>query len=90
MGEAQSGKEPFPQWKKMAGLVLQKWAMPKGDRFVRNLSFLIEKRNGFIHNDKTIIDKQDKNTGKYLNHDIFDKSGFKSLFDSIKTICSYL
>lgn len=90
MGEAQSGKEPFPQWKKMAGLVLQKWAMPNGDRFVRNLSFLIEKRNGFIHNDKTIIDKQDKNTGKYLNHDIFDKSGFKSLFDSIKTICSYL
>lgn len=90
MGEAQSGKEPFPQWKKMAGLVLQKWAMPNGDRFVRNLSFLIEKRNGFIHNDKAIIDKQDKNTGKYLNHDIFDKSGFKSLFDSIKTICSYL
>ena len=90
LGEAQSGKEPFPQWKKMAGLVLQKWAMPKGDRFVRDLSFLIEKRNGFIHNDKTILDKQDKKTGKYLNHDIFDKSGFKSLFDSLNTICSYL
>lgn len=90
MGEAQSGKEPFPQWKKMAGLVLQKWAIPNGDRFVHNLGFLIEKRNGFIHNDKTILDKQDKITGKYLNHDIFDKSGFKSLFDSIKTICSHL
>ena len=90
LGEAQSGKEPFPQWKKMAGLVLQEWAMPNGDRFVRNLSFLIEKRNGFIHNDKTILDKQDKNTGKYLNHDIYDKSGFKSLFDSIKAICSQL
>lgn len=90
MGEAQSGKEPFPQWKKMAGLVLQEWAVPNGDRFVRDLSFLIEKRNGFIHNDKTILDKQDKYTGKYLNHDIFDNSGFKSLFDSIKTICSTL
>ena len=90
LGEAQSGKEPCPQWKKMAGLVLQEWAMPNGDRFVRNLSFLIEKRNGFIHNDKTILDKQDKNTGKYLNHDIYDKSGFKSLFDSIKAICSQL
>lgn len=90
MGEAQSGKEPFPQWKKMAGLVLQEWAVPNGDRLVRDLSFSIEKRNGFIHNDKTILDKQDKNTGKYLNHDIYDNSGFKSLFDSIKTICSYL
>ncbi|GEM_PF-1404198 len=90
LGDAQSGKEPFPQWKKMAGLVLQEWAMPNGDGFVRNLSFLIEKRHGFIHNDKTILDKQDKNTGKYLNHDIFDKSGFESLFKSIKAICSYL
>lgn len=90
MGEAQSGKEPFPQWKKMAGLVLQEWAVPNGDKFVRDLSFLIEKRNGFIHNDKTILDKQDKYTGKYLHHDIFNNSGFKSLFDSVKTICSYL
>lgn len=90
LGEAQSGKEPFPQWKKMAGLVFQKWAIPNGDGFVHNLGFLIEKRNGFIHNDKTILDKQDKITGKYLNHDIFDKSGFKSLFDSIKTICLHL
>ena len=90
LGDAQSGKEPFPQWKKMAGLVLQEWAMPNGDGFVRNLSFLIEKRHGFIHNDKTILDKQDKNTRKYLNHDIFDKSGFESLFKSIKAICSYL
>jgi DNA-binding NarL/FixJ family response regulator len=90
LGEAQSGKEPFPQWKKMAGLVLQEWTMQNGNSFVRNLYFLIEKRNGFIHDDKTILDKQDKNTGKYLNHDIFDKSGFISLFDSIKTICLYL
>lgn len=89
-GDAQSGKEPFPQWKKMAGLILQEWAVPDGDRFVRNLSFLIEKRNGYIHNDKTILEKQDKNTGKYLNQDIFDKYGFKSLYDSIKTICLYL
>ena len=62
LGEAQSGKEPFPQWKKMAGLVFQKWAIPNGDGFVHNLGFLIEKRNGFIHNDKTILDKQDKIT----------------------------
>lgn len=90
MGEALSGKEPLPQWKKMAGLIMQKWAMPNGNRFVRNLSFMIEKRNGFIHNDSSILDKRDNNTGKYLNHDIYDKTGFKSLFDSIKSICNYL
>ncbi len=82
-------KITLPQWEKMAGIVFQMWNCQDGNNLVRNLSYLIEKRNGFVHNDKSIIDKQDIN-GQYVNHDIYKKEGFQKLFYYIKMICSYI
>lgn len=82
-----SGKEP-PQWKKMAGLYFQKWA-GTNHQFITTLYQQIQKRNGFVHNDKSILDFKDAN-GQFVNHDIFMPDGFKKLFDSIKTILGYL
>ena len=91
IGEAKTTvKGTFPQWKKMAGLIFQQWDIDNGGQLVFDLYYLIEKRNGFIHNDKSIIDKQDIHSKKYLHHDIFNKSGFQKLFNCLKIICSYL
>ena len=78
----------FPQWKKVAGVVFQEWNLQE-HLLVQQLSYLIEKRNGFIHNDKSILDKKDRQ-GRYLNQDIYDKTGFQKLFNCIITICSHL
>lgn len=77
-----------PEWKKMAGLYFQKWT-GTDHYFVVGLYRQITKRNGFVHNDKTILDLQD-GSGKYVNHDIYIPEGFRKLFDSIKTILDYL
>lgn len=82
-------KSILPQWKKMAGLIFQKWNL-SDHQLVRKLFYFIEKRNAFIHNDKEILDKKDQQDQDFLNHDIFDKTGFQKLLDCIKTICLYL
>lgn len=82
-----TGNKP-PEWKKMAGLYFQKWT-GTNHHFVVDLYRQITKRNGFVHNDKAILDFQD-GSGKYVNHDIYIPEGFRKLFDSIKTILGYL
>jgi len=77
-----------PEWQKFAGLYYQEWN--KSDHeFIQDLYHLITKRNGFVHNDKSILDKQNKQ-GKYLNHDIYSPDGFVKLFKKIKEIINYL
>ena len=81
------GNKP-PEWQKFAGLYYQKWNL-SDHNFIKQLYFLIIKRNGFVHNDKSILDKED-NSGKYLNHDVFKPDGYIKLFRHIKKIISYL
>src|SRR5690606_35489385 len=76
--------ERLTEWNKIAYLYFKKWN-ETDDRFVRNLNYLIRKRNGFIHNDKNILDKEDVN-GKYLNQDIYTKEGIVKLFKAISKI----
>ena len=50
-------------------------------------------RNGFVHNEKGILDKTrtDKNGNIiFLNHDIYSSSGFLKLFDIIKQIIWFI
>lgn len=75
--------DDLPEWLKLAGIIFQQWGLHNQNQLVKNIYFQIRKRNGFIHNDKTIID--DVN-----NHDIYNKDGFVALFKSIKIICSHL
>ena len=81
------GNKP-PEWQKFAGIYYQKWNMTDHN-FIQQLYFLITKRNGFVHGDKLILDKQDK-SGKFLNHDIYTNIGYEKLFKHIKTIIGYL
>ncbi|HAS43556.1 MAG TPA: hypothetical protein DCS93_23960 [Microscillaceae bacterium] len=81
------GKNP-PEWIKFAGLYFQKWR--KTDHsFVRDIFLMIQKRNGFIHNDQDIMNYQNSR-GEHLNQDIFEANGYQKLFDKIKDIISYL
>ncbi len=80
------GNKP-PEWQKMAGLYFQKWNQ-NDQAFINEIYHLIEKRNGFIHNKKVILDKRDRNG--YLNHDIYEYSGFEKLLDSITKIINWL
>jgi len=64
-----------PEWQKFAGLYFQKW-QETDQQLIQNIYRLIQKRNGFIHNDKNIFDKKDK--GQYLHRDIYTKEGIKS------------
>lgn len=77
-----------PEWQKFAGIYYQKWNMTDHN-FIRQLNFLITKRNGFVHGDKTILDKQDT-SGNFLNHDIYTKVGYEKLFKLIKLTIEYL
>jgi DNA-binding NarL/FixJ family response regulator len=76
------------EWKKFAGVYFQKW---KGtdQQFIQDVYRLIEKRNGFVHNVKNILDKQDKK-GQFLNRDIYAKEGIIKLFEAINTIITFL
>ena len=78
----------LPEWEKFANIYFQKWK-GKNHTIVKNVYNMIKKRNGFIHNDPSIMDKTVK--GKYINHDIYSKEGYISLFKLIKEIIdSYL
>jgi len=81
------GNKP-PEWQKLAGLYFQKWDK-KDVSFIQDIYLLINKRNGFIHNDRDILDKKDKQ-GKLINHDIYKPDGFIKLFDCIKKIINCL
>ncbi|GHT20780.1 hypothetical protein AGMMS4957_08580 [Bacteroidia bacterium] len=84
-----NGRNKVSEWQKMAGLYFQRWNQ-KEHKFIRNILFLIQKRNGFVHNDKTILDRKDEKTGKFLNHDVYTKEGVIKLFDAVKQIISFL
>jgi hypothetical protein len=73
----------------MAFLYFKKWGQTD-NQIIRNLGYLIQKRNGFIHNDKTILDKKNEKTGKFLNHDVYTKEGVINLFEAVKKIISFL
>jgi len=85
-----------PEWLKMAGLYYQKWNQ-SNTIFIKEVSRFITKRNGFVHNDKDILDVirtnkfLDKN-GKpnFLNHDIYNHTGFVKLFEALKQIIELL
>lgn len=77
-----------PEWLKIAGLFFQKWGQTDGE-FIMNIYSLIQKRNGFMHGDKTILNRQN-NKGRYLNRDIFTKEGILKLNSAIKRIIQYI
>ncbi len=81
------GNKP-PEWQKLAGLYFQIWN-GQDHELVQKLYQLITKRNGFVHNDKKILDRANAN-GDFVNHDIYEPQGFVKLFDVIKKILSYL
>ena len=77
-----------PEWQKIAGLWFQKWRQ-SDSQFIMNIFFLIQKRNGFVHGDKKILDKQDNNN-QYLNRDIFTKVGIEKLLSAVKMLIQFL
>lgn len=77
-----------PEWQKIAGLWFQKWGQ-SDSQFIMNIFFLIQKRNGFVHGDKKILDKQDNNN-QYLNRDIFTKVGIEKLLSAVKMLIQFL
>ena len=81
------GSKP-PEWQKIAGLYFQKWNKTDKD-FIQKIHSLIQKRNGFVHNDKSILEKQN-NAGKYINRDVFNKDGFVELFNCIQVLINLL
>ncbi|MAN60068.1 MAG: hypothetical protein CMC08_09565 [Flavobacteriaceae bacterium] len=81
------GNKP-PEWRKFAGIYYQKWNL-LDHNFIQQIYFLITKRNGFVHGDKSIMDKQDAR-GTYLNHDIYTHEGYEKLFKHIEVIIGYL
>lgn len=80
--------ERLSEWNKIAFLYFKKWGQTDNN-FIQNLSYLIQKRNGFIHNDRKILDKKNIR-GQYLNRDVYTKEGIKKLFESIYQILGYL
>jgi len=83
-----TGNNP-PEWQKFAGLYFQKWDQTDSD-FVSKVYRLIQKRNGFVHSDKNILDKKHEQTEQYLNRDIYTKAGINKLHDAVKQIISFL
>ena len=81
-----------PEWRKLAGIYFQLWN-GKDHTFIHDLSVLITKRNGFVHNDKSILDIRDtdkKGNTIYPNHDIYTANGFIKLYDHIEKLIGYL
>jgi len=77
-----------PEWKKFAGIYFQKW-LGTDHQLVYDIKFLIRKRNGFIHNDKSIMNEKD-NQRQYFNRDIYTKTGVIKLFDAVEKIIGFL
>lgn len=73
-----------PEWQKTAGLYFQKWNQTN-HFFIYEIYNLIRKRNGFVHNDRKILDKKNKH-GDFINHDIYTSDGFYKLFKNVKSI----
>ncbi|MDR1913654.1 MAG: hypothetical protein LBQ68_04110 [Clostridiales bacterium] len=86
-GTVVEGKK-IPESKKITGLYFQKWKKTD-NQFIHELSFLITKRNGVVHNDKRILDKKNSK-GKYLNHDVKTSEGVLKLFMAIEKIIDFL
>lgn len=84
-GTAVVGFNP-PEWLKIAGLYFQKWSQTD-NWYITSIYHLIQKRNGFVHNDRTILEKRDAN-GSLLNQDIYSKEGVKKMVDAIIVIIS--
>lgn len=82
-----NGNKP-PEWLKLAGLYFQNWN-GQDHIFVQDLYHLINKRNGFLHNDKEILNKTDSNRN-FVNHDIYKPQGYIKLFDIVKRILKYI
>lgn len=83
-----TGNNP-PEWQKFAGIYFQKW-QETNQQLTQNIFFLIQKRNGFVHNDKSILNKKNKQTDEYLNHDVYTKVGIVKLFEAVKEIICFL
>ena len=77
-----------PEWQKFAGVYFQKWNKTDHD-FIQGIYFLIRKRNGFIHNDESILNKTDIN-GNWINQDVFEARGFVKLFEYVQKIVNCL
>jgi CheY-like chemotaxis protein len=86
-GKEVTGNKP-PEWQKLSGLYFQKW---KGAdcKFIQDIYHLIEKRNGFVHNDSSILEKKDSK-GNYVNEDVYTKEGIIKLFDAVKIVINFL
>ncbi len=86
-GQTKFGEKPA-EWQKFAGLYFQQW---KGTdhNFVREIYFLIKKRNGFVHNNKEFLDKKSRD-GSFENHDIFKPEGYIKLYDKIEAILGFI
>lgn len=78
----------YPQWKKIASLYYQLWNGADVS-FGKEVQQLIEKRNAFIHNDKTTLNKTDSQRRK-IHTDIYREDGFIRLFQAVKTILQHM
>lgn len=81
-----------PEWQKLAGIYFQLWN-GKDHTFIHDTYLLIKKRNGFLHNDKLILDKKEtdkKGNTIYPNHDIYTANGFIKLYDHIEKLIGHL
>jgi CheY-like chemotaxis protein len=78
----------YPQWKKIASLYYQLWNGTDVS-FGKEVQQLIEKRNAFIHNDKTTLNKTDSQRRK-IHTDIYREDGFIRLFQAVKTILQHM
>lgn len=83
----------YPQWKQISSFYYQL----KGQTdpyFGASIQKLIEKRNAFMHNDQTLLDKMEFNKKnmkpEYVHHDIFTSCGYKALFEKIKILCNLI
>lgn len=73
-----------PEWQKIAGIYFQKFKQTE-NQLIQDLYFIIQKRNGFVHGDKNILDwKNEQDT--YLNKDIYNKNGSLSLFSAVSKL----
>lgn len=73
-----------PEWQKLVGLYFQ-YCNGTNHEFVRDLYHLILKRNGFVHKEKKILDRRDKQRN-FIYKDVYKKEGCCKLFDAVKEI----
>lgn len=81
-------KDKSSEIQKIAGIIFQKLNLTDHD-FINSMGIMIRKRNGFIHNDIEILNKQDLNRN-YINRDIFEPKASKTLFTIIQKYLNLL